>query len=329
MKAVALFSGGLDSTLAIKVMVEQGIEVVALNFTSPFCRCQRGQGCGHLIQDRAKALGASFKAMYLGSEYLEIVKNPKHGYGRNFNPCIDCRILKLKKAKAFMEEIGASFLFTGEVLGQRPMSQHRQALGIIEKEAGLEGLVVRPLSAKLLEPTLPEKKGWLKREVLLDISGRTRNPQIKLAEQLGIKDYPCPAGGCLLTDSGFCRRLKDLMAHNEFSLENIELLKIGRYFRISPGFKFLVGRNENENNRLSRLFKDKDLLFEPETLPGPLGLGRGECDYTTRHFCATIIARYTAPLEKVKVVIKGSSEEQGESLYVKAVNPEQCRNFMV
>ncbi|MBU2251012.1 MAG: 7-cyano-7-deazaguanine synthase, partial [Candidatus Omnitrophica bacterium] len=228
MKAVALFSGGLDSTLAIKVMVDQGTEVVALNFTSPFCRCQRGEGCSVPISSRAKDLGVTFKSMYLGEEYLEIVKNPKHGYGRNCNPCIDCRILKLKKARILMETIGASFLITGEVLGQRPMSQHREALRIIEKESGLEGLILRPLSAKLFEPTLPEKKGWVNREALLDISGRTRKPQIQLADQLGIKDYPCPAGGCLLADPGFSKRLRDIFQHDEFNLDNVELLKIGR-----------------------------------------------------------------------------------------------------
>ncbi len=328
MKAVGLFSGGLDSTLAIKLMLEQGIEMVALNFQSPFCRCQRGQGCNLTLGKRARYLGASFKSIYLGEEYLDIVRNPKHGYGTNLNPCIDCRILKLKKAKIFMERIEASFVVTGEVLGQRPMSQHRQALELIEKETGLEGLVLRPLSAKLFEPTLPEKKGWVNREALLDISGRTRKPQIGLAAQLGIKDYPCPAGGCLLTDPAFSKRLKDVFEHEAFDLDNIELLKIGRHFRITSDFKLVVGRNEKENSRLIQCRHRDDLYFEPKDLPGPSALGRGRASVEIKELSSRIISRYISEDQKVEVTVSQGVKPL-EVLSVTAIGKDQLEKFRI
>ncbi|MCF7908086.1 MAG: hypothetical protein K9L86_04360 [Candidatus Omnitrophica bacterium] len=328
MKAVGLFSGGLDSTLAIKVILEQGIEIVALNFMSPFCRCQRGEGCGSVIDQRAKELGASFRSMYLGDEYLEIVRNPKHGYGKNLNPCIDCRILKLKKAKAFMQEIGASFIITGEVLGQRPMSQHRQALNLIEKESGLEGLILRPLSAKLFAPTLAENKGWVNREALLEISGRTRKPQIKLAAQLGIKDYPCPAGGCLLTDSGFSKRLNDLIKYDIFTIKDIEFLKTGRYFRINPYFSLTVGRDEKENDRLVNICSKEDVVFEPLTEPGPVAIGRGRLDSEAKDICAKIVARYTTKDKKIKVKIKIPADKE-ECLAAEAIEERELGKLRI
>ena len=236
MKAVALFSGGLDSTLAIKVIKEQGIDIVALNFMSPFCRCDRSSGCNSAILDMAQELEVECKRMFLGDEYLNIVKTYQSGYGKNMNPCIDCRILKFSLGKQFMQEINASFLISGEVLGQRPMSQHRQALSLIDKEAKIEGIILRPLSAKLFEPTIAETKGWVDRRKLLDISGRSRKPQMQLAEDFNISDYPCPAGGCLLTDPEFSKRIKDVLAHDDLSIKNIEIIKTGRFFRLSSRF---------------------------------------------------------------------------------------------
>src|SRR3990172_5077850 len=211
MKALALLSGGLDSTLAAKVILEQGIELEALNFLTVFCTCtNRGATC-LASQKAVETLGIPLKVFNISEEYLEIVKHPKHGYGSNMNPCIDCRIFIMKKTKAYMEKSGASFIVTGEVLGERPMSQRRDAMRLIEKEAGLEGVILRPLSAKLLPVTVPEKEGWVNRETLLAFQGRSRKPQMKLADHYGIHDYPSPAGGCLLTDPGFARRMKDLM----------------------------------------------------------------------------------------------------------------------
>jgi adenylyl- and sulfurtransferase ThiI len=200
-KAVSLLSGGLDSLLATKLVMDQGVEMVALHFTSPFCTCTKGdKGCGLQAVKTARELGIEVMIKVKGLEYLEIVKAPKHGYGKNLNPCIDCRIFMLKEVRKLMTEIGASFVVTGEVLGQRPMSQRRDAIRLIEEESGLEGLIVRPLSAKHFDPTLPERKGILDRGKLLDFTGRTRRPQYDLAESFHLKEFSCPGGGCLLTD---------------------------------------------------------------------------------------------------------------------------------
>ena len=275
MKCVALLSGGLDSTLAVKVILQQGVEVISLNIKTPFCRCNRLKGCGLIAKKVAEEFNTGFRSVYLGEEYLQMLKNPAHGYGRNVNPCIDCRIMMFKKAKRVMEEIGASFMISGEVLGQRPMSQHRAALETIEKEAGVEGLVVRPLSAKLFPPTIPEIRGWLDREKLLDMHGRTRKPQMELAENLGVKNYPCPAGGCLLTDIAFAGRIRDLIKHDELNVQNVELLKLGRHFRWNDSFKLIVGRNEKENGLLREKADSDAVIFEPLNLKGPLGIGMG------------------------------------------------------
>ena len=209
------------------------------------------------------------------------------------NPCIDCRILFFRKSKELMRGVGALFIITGEVLGQRPMSQFKRQMDIIEKEAGLEGLVVRPLSAKLLPPTIPEKLGWINREKLLDITGRSRKRQIVLAKEFGINDYPCAAGGCLLTDAGFARKVKDLITHDELNLSNIQLLKSGRYFRFSKETKLVVGRNEKENKALATLAREGDLVFRPLHIQGPLGIGRGFFDPNLINLSCKIVARYS------------------------------------
>jgi len=198
--------------LAIKLILEQGVEVHALNFLTIFCTCT-SKGCMHQATKAAGELRVPLKVMNITKEYMEVVEKPKYGRGRNMNPCIDCRIFTFVKARDFMKEIGASFVITGEVLGERPMSQRRQAIEMIERKSGLEGLIVRPLSAKLFEPTMPEQEGIVDREKLLDIQGRMRTRQISLAKEKGINDYPCPAGGCLLTDRGFSNRLKDLFKY--------------------------------------------------------------------------------------------------------------------
>ncbi|MEW6007462.1 MAG: hypothetical protein AB1595_04845 [bacterium] len=268
MKAIALLSGGLDSILAVKLILEQGIEIIALNFTSPFCQCNRKNGCGLESKKVADLFKIPLKVERLAEEYLEMVKNPRYGYGKNMNPCIDCRILIFKKAKAYMEELGASFVISGEVLGERPMSQRRRAMEIIEQDSGLTGLVLRPLSAKLFSPTIPEKEGWVEREKLLAITGRSRKPQMKLAEDLGITDYPCPAGGCLLTDPKFASKMKDLLKYNpDFTMNDVWLLKLGRHFRLSHLTKLIVGRNEKENKGIKQLSLSMLRYFEGSAYP--------------------------------------------------------------
>ncbi|MCX5714575.1 MAG: tRNA 4-thiouridine(8) synthase ThiI, partial [Candidatus Omnitrophica bacterium] len=230
----------------------------------------------------------------VAEEFLEIVKKPKHGYGSNMNPCIDCRILLFKKAKELMRQEGASFVITGEVLGQRPMSQMRRTMSLIEKEAQLTDLVLRPLSAKVLEPTLPEREGWVARDKLLAISGRGRKDQFALASALGVKDFPCPSGGCLLTDPEFSKRLRDLMQHNSgFTLNDISLLKLGRHFRLSEGVKLIVGRDEKENENILNLAHAQDHLFmAAPDLAGPAALGRGVFNEELITSSCRIVARY-------------------------------------
>lgn len=314
MKAIGLLSGGLDSTLAIKLILEQGIGIEALNFLTIFCNCTSGQRTCLSSKSAADQLGIKLKVLEVSQEYLEVVKNPRHGYGRNLNPCIDCRIFMLKKAGLYMRESGASFLVTGEVLGERPMSQRLEAMRIIERDSGLEGLILRPLSAKLFPPTVPEKEGWVNREKLLAIQGRSRKPQIKLAEELGIHDYPCPAGGCLLTDNKFSGRLKDLMRYTpDFSLKDARLLKLGRHFRFTPESKLVVGRNEKENASLTSLAEESDLYFTPaEEVNGPTGLGRGIFRQDEILLASQIIARYSDRNghEAVRVIYRNKNDSR-------------------
>lgn len=285
MKAIALISGGLDSALAAKLVKEQAIEVIGLRFKMPFCSNKSGSPA---ISDA----GMEIREINIADAFLKMLENPSYGYGSNMNPCIDCKILMLRKAKGLMERYGAQFIITGEVLGQRPMSQHKQALETIARSAGLEGLVLRPLSAKLLTETIPEKEGWIKREKLLAFSGRGRKQQIELARTLGIKEYNQPAGGCLLTDPEFSKRLRDLVAHEGLSQNDIELLKIGRHFRISSETKLVVGRNEKENMDLLNLAREDDYLFMPKEIPGPTALGRGIFNDELIQFSGGITCRY-------------------------------------
>ncbi len=332
MKAIGLLSGGLDSTLAARLVLEQEIELEALNFLTVFCNCtHRGETC-LASQKAVESLGIPLKVLNVSEEYLDVVKHPKHGYGRNMNPCIDCRIFMLKKARDYMKEMGASFLVTGEVLGERPMSQRRDAMRLIEKEAGLEGLILRPLSAKLLPPSIPEKEGWVDREKLLNIQGRSRKPQIQLAVHFGIHDYPCPAGGCLLTDPGFAGRIRDLMGHDpEFTLNDIHLLKMGRHFRFSPKAKLIVGRNEEENQKIHTFSREGDLLLKVAHHPGPLSLLRGEPEGGEIEKAAAVTARYgkAKELAKVEVICRKGLEDSQRLLDVSPASETEIEEWMI
>ena len=253
-----------------------------------------------------------------------MVAKPRHGYGGGLNPCIDCRIMKFRKAKELMKETKSSFIVTGEVVGQRPMSQHKRAIALIEKKAGLEGMVVRPLSAKMLKPSIPEQNNWVKREDFMDFTGRTRKPQIRLAASLGINDYPCPAGGCLLTDSLFIRRVKDLFKYGIFDMSNVNLTKLGRHFRLSDKCRLILGRDEQENNRLQALRAADDIIFEPDDVPAPCGIGRGEFTESQVHLACGMLARYASKSTgrvRVKVTNPAStaifiSAEKAEDAFV-------------
>ena len=265
-KAVALFSGGLDSILAVKLIREQGIEIKGINFKTPFFGLNEAFAI-------AKDLNINLEIIDITEELLKILKKPKYGLGKNMNPCIDCHALMFKKAGEYMNKIGASFILSGEVLGERPMSQNRNSLNIIERESGFKGRILRPLSALLLAETIPEKEGLVDRNKLLDISGRSRKRQMELAAKMGIKDYPSPAGGCKLTEPAFSKRLRDLFFTQEsFSIEEIELLKLGRHFRLSKDIKLVVGRNKEENEQLQNFFQEGDFLFKAKNLKGPVSL---------------------------------------------------------
>ncbi len=294
-KALALLSGGLDSTLAVKMMLDMGIDVEALNFTSPFCTCTgKNSGCKSEAVRVAQEFNIPIKVIHKGLDYLEIVRNPKHGYGKGVNPCVDCRIYLLRKAKEYMAECGADFIITGEVLGQRPMSQSRDSLRVIERESGLEGLLLRPLSAQHFEPTIPEKEGWVDRDKLLAIKGRCRKELFELAEELDVKNYPCPAGGCLLTELSFVPKMRDIFDHSDdLNLRDFRLLKIGRHCRIGERTKVIIGRDESDNSLLEAARQEGETTIAWLDGNTPVGVITGRQDQEYIELAARILLRYT------------------------------------
>ncbi len=273
-KAISLLSGGLDSILATELVRRQGIEVVCFNVKTPF-GIPKKDGTSE-AQQAAEQLKVPLKVQSVDKEYIKMLRSPKHGYGKNINPCVDCKIFILKQAKKYAKEIGAGFLFTGEVLGERPMSQHGPALKTIAKEAGLEGKLLRPLSAKLMAETEAEKKGLIDRNQLLSIQGRGRKPQFALAKQFGITVYPSPAGGCLLTCEEYAKKLRDLFEHKKHvSTADVALLRVGRHFRVGKN-KIVVGRNQAENSFLIANRAKNDYCFELPDVVGPVTLLQGE-----------------------------------------------------
>jgi tRNA-uridine 2-sulfurtransferase len=262
MRALALFSGGLDSMLAIKTISDMGIEVIALYIKIGFGGTK---DIDDTLKARAKSAGAKLEIIDVREEYIQkILFNPVHGYGKNFNPCIDCHAFMFRVAKGLLARYDASFVITGEVLGQRPMSQRSDALRLVSKLANdaEEKLILRPMSAKLMEPTTPEIKNWVDREKLLDISGRGRDKQLALAKEFGWEDYESPGGGCLLTDPHYSQKIKEHIAFDEFDVDDIEVLKFGRHFRLPDGAKLIVGRNEDDNNFIESLKSSKFIGFK-------------------------------------------------------------------
>lgn len=294
-KAIALFSGGLDSTLAVLAVMRQGIDVHAVRFLTPFDP-DRTARAAFPENPRGVTGEPVFDVTIhrLDETFLDIVKNPPHGHGKNMNPCIDCRILMLRNAKAYMERVKADFIVTGEVLGQRPMSQRKDMLYHIDREAGVSGYVVRPLSAKFLAITVPEAEGMIDRKKLYSFSGRSRKPQMNLAKEFGLRAYAAPAGGCLLTEPNYAHRLKDLLTNAPSpTMNDIELLRMGRHFRFSPLCKIVVGRAEDENGRLEALSDKGDCLLKVEGYGSPLTLIRGRMNDEAILTAASICARYS------------------------------------
>ncbi len=298
-RALGLVSGGLDSALAAALLLEQGLEVVGLHLELP-------TACRSDAREVARALGIRLEVRDAGEEFLRLVRAPRWGYGRNLNPCVDCRVFMFRRARACLGELGADFLFTGEVLGQRPMSQLREKVDLIDRRSGLAGFVLRPLSARLLPATEPERRGWVDRSRLLGIAGRSRRVQLDEAARLGLSRFESPAGGCWLTDAGYSRKLRDLFEHAgaaDVQASDVELLAIGRHFRAGPALKIVLGRDAAENGRLAALEGPGRWLVEPDGFPGPSALVAGPRDEASLALATALIARFarsSAPDDRVR-----------------------------
>ena len=328
---LGLVSGGLDSLISCLVLKLQNIKVIALNFKSPFCICDKAYKnaeCGlNLYYDK---LGIKIHYLQKEDDYLEVIKNPKFGYGKNLNPCIDCRIYILKKAKLFAEQINADFIFTGEVLNQRPKSQNLKALRIIEEESDLKGKLLRPLSALLLKPTILEEKGLIERSKLLGIKGRSRKKQLELARTHGILNEYNACGGCLLTEKEFANRMRDYLQFNKNpTMEGVRLLKHGRHFRYN-GAKIIVGRNELENNFLIHLKESDGIIMEASNVKGPITLIQGNIEEAVIKFAARLTLRYSDALKPRGEVIYGREPDiLNEHLTVEKATQEFLTPFLL
>lgn len=321
-KGIVLFSGGLDSILAVEVIRRQNIDVIGVAFETPFFSAEKAQKA-------AAAMALPLRVIDSTDAHLRMLKAPHYGYGRNMNPCIDCHALMIRMAGNEMAHEGADFVCTGEVLGQRPMSQTRQSLHIVAKLSGYEGVIIRPLSARLLDATIPEKEGKVDRLRLLDMHGRGRKRQMELAAAYGIAEYSSPAGGCLLTDPTFSRRLKDLFDHGEEDIRDIELLKMGRHFRLDTATKIVVGRNHGENESILRLAGGQDAVIQIEGVPGPVVLVPGGCSEEIMQVAAAVCARYSdAPRgDTVSAIIEQGSETM--IIETKAADPEALAGLII
>lgn len=322
-KAIALFSGGLDSILAFKVIAEQGIEVLGITFSTPFFGADKARATAHRV-------GLPLTVLDITEEHMRMLRSPRYGYGKNMNPCIDCHTLMLKVAGRRMEEEEADFVLTGEVLGQRPMSQGKQSLYVVAKNAGFPERILRPLSARLLPETEPERSGLVDRSRLCDIQGRGRKRQMEMAAHYGITSYPAPAGGCLLTDPIFARRLRDLFdRHPNHRIRDIELLKVGRHFRLTETTKAVVGRNAMDNETIERLAEAGDELICIDPFPGPTVLIPGGGDDDTRRLAAGICARYSDAPRDREVIVHFRRDGNVTSLTVAAMTPEEAKHMLI
>jgi len=322
-KGVSLFSGGLDSILACRVIAEQGIEIAGISFETPFFSAARAR-------ETAMQIGLSLEVINITEEHLKALHSPLYGYGKNMNPCIDCRVLMFKIAGRMMVERGADFLFTGEIVGQRPMSQGKNTLLMTAKNAGLSDRILRPLSAKLLPETEPERAGKIDRSRLFDLQGRGRKRQMEMAAAYGIFSWPPPAGGCLLTDPVFSRRLRDLFKYNpHYAIRDIELLKVGRHFRISAETKVVVGRNSSENTLIEKMYTLGDALVRAESFPGPTVLVPGGGAEETRRLAMQLCLRYSdAPRDQeasVSLLFNGRSLSMKSS----AMSPDESEALLI
>ncbi len=312
MRALSLFSGGLDSILSVKLIVDQGIEVIALHFDTGFGGTKVNQKHEYLrrVTDR---LGVQLEILDIKEQFVsDVLFEPKYGYGKNFNPCIDCHANMFRWALRLLDRYDAKFVISGEVVGQRPMSQRVVALKQVEELSGGKDLILRPLSAKLLPPTLPEREGWVDREKLLGIEGRGRAVQLELARKWGITEYETPAGGCLLTDPHFGKKMKDIAKYDRkiFDVADIPLLKTGRHFRLPDGAKLILGRNEKENNFLMKAVNPKFIKMSPMDILGPDALLLKTASDSDKQLAAKIIITYSKqPDPSREYTVKAGDEE--------------------
>lgn len=342
---LALFSGGLDSLLSIKLMQDLGFNVIILNFNTGFFFGAYDKKGDRYIYKGKVPPGFEINVVDISAEFFEMIKNPAHGFGKNMNPCIDCKIFMLKKAKELMPVYDAGFVITGEVLGQRPMTQNARSMKIIARESGLEGYLLRPLCAKNMPATEPEKSGWVTRGKLLDLQGRGRTRQLELAEKWGLSAWvKTPAGGCILTDESYAKRLKDLLSQvpspksqepetrdprpgTKYTYEDFYLLTIGRHFR-KDGVKFIVGRKKDENEILLK-YKDKGTVFDTQAAPGPIVITFDNINNEMEAFIASVTAGYsdskTAKEAEVSVVSAGNKK----ILKVKPIRAEEIKKYRV
>lgn len=341
-RAVQLFSGGLDSILAARIMKDEGFHVIGLHIYTGFngslddelrLRPDGSWTPPAEVVEAARLTGVELMPLYVGGErYLEIMLNPRYGYGSAANPCIDCRTFLLERAKEVMEREGAAFVFTGEVLGQRPMSQHKNALDVVEKRSGLTGRLLRPLSAKLLAPTIPEQEGLVNREHMYDIQGRTRKRQQELAAQFGIESYPSPGGGCRLTTRQFGEKFFDLLEHTPKDAVTLRLMRsllTGRHLRLPGGAKVIVGRIEAENDYLESLLGADFWRFEARDFQGPTVYITGDCGEEDFLKAAAITARYGKGLNEKHVVIIASKGEETRELTVVPSTMEETDGYLI
>jgi tRNA-specific 2-thiouridylase len=324
-RALGLFSGGLDSMLAATVLRVQGLEVTLICLVTPFYGAERARAS-------AAHLGLPLRELDITEKFLPLIYDPPHGWGKGHNPCIDCHILMLREAGALLEAEGFDLLFTGEVLGQRPMSQNRGSLNLIAKESGFADILLRPLSAKFLKTTRPELEGWADREKLLNLSGRGRKRQIALAKEFGITRYPAPAGGCLLTDPGYAARLKELLRHLQeipAPRRELELLKYGRHFRLPGGAKAVVGRTQRENEVLADLKAPGDLLVKVENIPGPLVLVCGAEAGEDLELAAGLAAAYSDAASGTPVRVKAANNGQERVFQITVPGKDHFKTWLV
>ena len=320
---LSLFSGGLDSILAVCVLRDQGVHVEGVVFKSPFFKIESAKRS-------AEEMGLKLHVVDFTTDILELVNDPPHGFGGNLNPCIDCHALMIRRAGAMMSEMGYDFVATGEVLNQRPMSQRRQALGIVEKSSGLKGRLLRPLSALHLEPTIPEQEGIIDRERLLNLQGRNRKPQLELAKKFELKSFPSPAGGCLLTEKGFCSRLGDMIKHEGVEKERLAwMLLTGRHLRLPGGSKCVVGRNSRDNVSLKKQCRDEDTLLYTVNIPGPTALMPLDCTDEDLRLAASICASYGDHGDREEVVVGVCKGGSSEDISVPVISRDEFKDFIL